>query len=379
VSTPPLRYCCILLTALVTLAGLVATALTRTPLAAALRSSRPAEARVTPRASPITPDPQQGYIFRFLPSTGVFSGTFPIPLPGSRPIGVAAVAGTGHQDIWFTLSDANLIGRLIYTDTAHTSFVTYTIPTANSIPLNVTYSGGAVWFTEYAGNRIGRLDPATGVIIEYIVPTANSGPADIGAAPDGTLWFSEQTGNKLGSLNPISGTLTEYSDPGTQSPQQPYGIFVQNDNTIWVTEPNRGWVSRLIPPNGWSPVGIGAGTYPYDLAVDGVGIPWVLERGINGICGIITGTLQGCLYQYPIPAPASAPAAIVIENNTSRWFTESGANQLGHMTGPPNVAFQEYPLPVPGLWPQGLALASDGSLWIAAQPRQQLYQPLIFR
>ena len=40
----------------------------------------------------------------------------------------------------------------------------------------------------------------SGKIREFAVPTANSGPLDITAGPDGNLWFTEGFGNKIGQL-----------------------------------------------------------------------------------------------------------------------------------------------------------------------------------
>lgn len=335
-----------------------------------------------------TPGDQHGYIFRFNPSTETFN-TIPIPLPGSRPTGIVAVNEGGRQNIWFTQSDANLIGRLIYTDTVNYSFISYTIPTANSLPLNLTSSGDSIWFTEYTGNKIGRIVRATGAITEYIVPTANSGPADIDAAAGGDIWFSEQTGNKLARLNPATGTINEYMD-STQtppSPYQPYGVFVQDNSHIWVAEPRRpngdglATLLQLSPGLSWLHFTTGVETGPYDLAVDGPypgGTPWVLERIARRICEIVPGTLAGCLYHHAISPTPGIPTAIVIESSNRRWFTKSDVGQLGRMTGRGGLtAFDEYPLPVADLWPQGLDIADDGSIWIVAGPQYRLYLPII--
>src|SRR5438876_4943936 len=53
---------------------------------------------------------------------------------------------------------------------------------------------GALWFTERSSNRIGRIT-TTGVITEYTIPTANSGPQAITVGPDGALWFTELQGD----------------------------------------------------------------------------------------------------------------------------------------------------------------------------------------
>src|SRR5262245_25965095 len=51
-------------------------------------------------------------------------------------------------------------------------------------PRGITYGpDGAYWFTEFNGNRIGRI-ATNGVIKEFSIPTANSQPFDIVTGPD---------------------------------------------------------------------------------------------------------------------------------------------------------------------------------------------------
>jgi virginiamycin B lyase len=49
---------------------------------------------------------------------------------------------------------------------------------------------GNLWFTEYGGNKIGRITTA-GVITEFPIPTDDSEPWGITSGPDGNLWFTE--------------------------------------------------------------------------------------------------------------------------------------------------------------------------------------------
>jgi streptogramin lyase len=78
----------------------------------------------------------------------------------------------------------------------------YTIPTASSYPWGITAGpDGNIWFTEYRGNRIGKITPS-GSITEYPIPTALSQPVGITAGPDGNLWFTELQGSNIGNLIP---------------------------------------------------------------------------------------------------------------------------------------------------------------------------------
>ena len=53
---------------------------------------------------------------------------------------------------------------------------------------------GALWFTEYDGNKIGRITTA-GAVTEFPIPTAGSQPSAMTVGPDGALWFIEDHGS----------------------------------------------------------------------------------------------------------------------------------------------------------------------------------------
>src|SRR3954469_12643501 len=60
------------------------------------------------------------------------------------------------------------------------SFHEYSIPTLDSEPQYITTNpDGGLWFTEGFGNKIGRLDPATGNISEYEQSEEGSSPTGI--------------------------------------------------------------------------------------------------------------------------------------------------------------------------------------------------------
>jgi streptogramin lyase len=71
---------------------------------------------------------------------------------------------------------------------------------------------GNLWFTEYQGNNIGKITPATGVITEYAIPGSNYGNITNGitAGSDGNMWFALGLEYKIGKISPETGTITKY-------------------------------------------------------------------------------------------------------------------------------------------------------------------------
>lgn len=75
----------------------------------------------------------------------------------------------------------------------------YDLKTANARPhAIITGSDGALWFTQWGSNQIGRIT-TSGEIMEYEIPTANSEPHGIAVGADKAIWFAEEC-NKIGQL-----------------------------------------------------------------------------------------------------------------------------------------------------------------------------------
>jgi len=67
---------------------------------------------------------------------------------------------------------------------------------------------GNLWYTEYAGNQIGRITPA-GVVTEYSTGiTGYSNPYGITAGSDGNLWFTDYSANQIGKISGFMATTT---------------------------------------------------------------------------------------------------------------------------------------------------------------------------
>ena len=100
--------------------------------------------------------------------------------------------------------------------------------TAGAGPYGITAGpDGNLWFTEYLGDRIGRITPL-GVITEFSTGmTAGAYPYGITAGPDGNLWFTESGRDRIGRITP-AGVITEFST-GMTAGAQPYGITAGPD------------------------------------------------------------------------------------------------------------------------------------------------------
>ena len=106
---------------------------------------------------------------------------------------------------------------------------------------------GALWFTNYTQNKIGRIT-TTGTITEFTIPSTmpdgvTSGPTGITAGPDGALWFTEKNTHKIGRIT-TTGVITEVLTPTPQS--LPVSITVGPGQQLWFTEMWANQIGQLI-------------------------------------------------------------------------------------------------------------------------------------
>src|SRR5260221_13594705 len=106
---------------------------------------------------------------------------------------------TGHFQLyalpWLTIPDRGHAGQMV------------TLPSApNELALD---AHGAVWFTEFNADRLGRLDPRTGYMQHYPLAAKTSVqtlyPYVITIVPQGMIWLTESCTNKLVSLDQTTG------------------------------------------------------------------------------------------------------------------------------------------------------------------------------
>ena len=235
----------------------------------------------------------------------VVIGGYPLPTLNAVPFGIAAGPDGA---VWFTEYRANKVGRI----TAAGAVTEYPVPTANGVPEGiVTGSDGALWFTESSGNKIGRIT-TSGAITEYALPTAGSGPSGITAGPE-AVWFTESGGNRIGRIT-AAGAIAEYTVPTANS--YPYDIAAGPDGAFWFTEANASQIGRITP--------------------------------------------NGAIAEYATPTTNSGPEGIVAGPDGALWFTEYSSSKIGRISTA--GAIDEYPL-VDLQFPAAITSGPDGALW----------------
>ena len=177
-------------------------------------------------------------------------------------------------DIFFTDFN-NTIWRF---DAASGTFTQFPIPTVGADPFDVAVDGnGIVWFTEFHANRIGRLNPATGVITETVVM---GDLRQITVATDGTVWFTERFANAVGHLDPATSQVTLFPLAAGAGPE---GIAAAPDGSVWFTQSAAGNVARITAGGVISEGRVVKGSEPSGVTVAPDGNPWYAELSANKI------------------------------------------------------------------------------------------------
>jgi streptogramin lyase len=211
----------------------------------------------------------------------------------------------------------------------------------------------------------------SGKIIEFPIPTANSGPFGITAGPDGNLWFTEAgftftgvtgSGNKIGRIT-TAGSITEFSIPTANS--FPVGITAGPDGNLWFIEAI-GKIGRITTAGvvtGEFPIPTFEGSFPFGTITPGPdGNLWFVEsNGADHNNNIEVITTAGGFGEFPVPTANSVPFVITAGPDGALWFTENRANKIGRITTAGVIT--EFPVPTADSGPFGITAGRDGALW----------------
>ncbi|HEX4863778.1 MAG TPA: SMP-30/gluconolactonase/LRE family protein, partial [Acidimicrobiales bacterium] len=236
-------------------------------------------------------------------------------------------------------------------------FMSFPIPTATSEPTGVAVGpDGSIWFTEWDGNKIGKLTPS-GTILEFSLPTPKSQPVAITKGPDDNLWFVEKQGGKVGRITP-AGSITEFPAGNAQ------GIVAGPDGNLWFTLLSGG-IGRITPAGIHNVFPLATGTVPNGITVGPDGNLWFTASEVNGNDKIGRITPSGTIKEFPIPTANCDPGMIVTGPDRNLWFTETheDASKVGRITLDGRIT--EFTVPTRRSRPQGIVTGPDQNLWFS--------------
>jgi virginiamycin B lyase len=134
--------------------------------------------------------------------------------------------------LWFTVQVGNMVGRL---DPKTGKIELKVVPTKEARPYGIQInSKGVPFFCEFGTNKMAKIDPKTMQITEY--PLAEGvRPRRLAISADDKVYFTDYQGGNLGRLDPESGAIKMWPSPGGAG-SNPYGIAITLDGMVWYSE-----------------------------------------------------------------------------------------------------------------------------------------------
>jgi streptogramin lyase len=137
-----------------------------------------------------------------------------------------------QNNIWFLNFGGESIGKI---DAKDGKITLYPTPTQRSRPRRGRIDDeGRIWFAEFAGERIGMFDTKTERFKEWEVPGRFFAPYDAALAKDGNLWTGGMNADRILRLNVETGKIIEYQLPHYTNVRR---VYVDNHATppvFWV-------------------------------------------------------------------------------------------------------------------------------------------------
>lgn len=307
------------------------------------------------------------------------------------PNGPLNLAAEAPGRIWYTSPEAGGIGFLeVMTDTT-SSIVRYRTEFygfgENSLPYDLVYDRGFVWFTLRGLRALGKIDVATREIEVFTLLTVGAAPTGIDADNIGRLWIA-QTNGRISRFDPATETFTEFILPDTltQAPRIEEIVY-QDERNIWFTMPD---AQRVV-----SYSNVREKFFPYateltpmGLSIDPSGGVWMTAAGSSSV-GRFSISTNSIIVWFDAPTPDSGPTGIMTYTDElgvlQLWLTESKSGGLGRLQIVRNFDVVNREKLAPNSPPgstTGIIRSSDGHIWVADTGRNLLYEltePFIHR
>ena len=154
-------------------------------------------------------------------------------------------------------------------------------------------------------------------------------PAGITAGPDGALWFTNSAGNSIGRIT-TKGEVTNYAAAGVVNP---IGITGRAGRSLWFTDSYNPGSFGLISTSGRIIIHTSAEIDdPVGITTGPDGDVWMTNAGTRTSKGSIGRlTTNGRITVFTDPG-LDEPSGLTVGPDKALWFTNYGGNSIGRIT-----------------------------------------------
>ena len=275
------------------------------------------------------------------------------PVPTPKFARDPAIAPDGS--IFITVMSGNKIARF---DTQAKTFKEWDMPSGHRPHGLLVDKQGMVWTTGNGNGTIGKLDPASGKVVEYKTPSGGGGPHTLVITDDqSTIWFTMQSGDKVASLDTKTGAIKEYAMSGG-----PYGLSLDKAGNVWVCRMGDNKMGKLDPKTGHtSEVDTGRGSRPRRVATAPDGMLWVAYYG-NGKLAKLDPAAMKVVKEYQLPHGDAGAYAVNTDGAGMVWINEINTDTVVRFD-PKTEQMRVVKLPSTGVGIRKMVVDAQGKLW----------------
>jgi streptogramin lyase len=259
--------------------------------------------------------------------------------------------------------------RVIYTE--------YDLPARTRQPHDVIVDRqGVVWYNAFGEQIIGKMDPKTGKVKEYTVPTlkpgANTGTLGMRFDKDENIWLGMQFQGGIAKFDKTTEKFQTWRVPADMD-----GDHIQInqvsptrshvDGKVWWQDAGTYTLLRTDLASGktetFAPLPIPRQNI-YDILADSQNNGWFLVMGAEHIGRIDAKT--GEMKVIPTPTKNSGPRRGMIDDQDRLWFGENHADRIG-MYDIKTGKFQEWVTPTAISMPYDVTSDKNGEAWAGGE------------
>lgn len=256
----------------------------------------------------------------------------------------------------------------------------YDLPRKVAQPHDVVVdAGGTVWYSDFADELFGKMDPKTGQVTEYSIPLQKpgfpKGSLELQLDKDENLWLAMMYQGGIAKFDrktekvevfPLPKELQK--DHTQESMVMP--TFSHVDGKVWTNNQDDHSLLRLDLKTGtyenlgtFAIPGAGRNINAYGIPANQENDLYLLDFAADDIGRIDAKTKQ--FKVYPTPTRGSRPRRGMVDQQDRLWFAEYGANAVG-MFDPKTEKIQEWKLPTPWSAPYQAVVDKNGDVWTAS-------------
>jgi virginiamycin B lyase len=259
----------------------------------------------------------------------------------------------------------------------HVIVTQYDLPRPTIEPHDVIVDKqGTAWYSDFGEQFFGRLDPTTGKVKEWPVPTLKNGfpvgMLDLEQDPkNGTFWLGMMFQGAIANFDPKTEKFKLYpiskdwNDDVTQLNM--LGLQYAVDGNIWTNNAGNQNVYRINLASGayerFDPLKLLPAGHKYSIygiASDSQNNLFFTEFLTQYIGRIDAKT--GAVKYFTTPTAGSRPRRMQVDAQDRVWFAEYGGNSVG-MLDAKTEKISEWKLPTPWTAPYYVTWDKNGELW----------------